>query len=173
MRRVIIAASTTLGIAAGSQLIAGASVYEDCQVAMQSGDRINATLIANTILLFNSKPSDESLAMALECLAFAKGEAYTFDLGESAFIPQSRAEELARERKHSHLIAETERQRKRDAEARLVALRVQEEESDAKRRSEVWLRAAEACERLYRQEPDETITNRVCLDVFLATGLPK
>lgn len=72
-----------------------------------------------------------------------------------------RVEENNRERKqYSEIaadIAELERRRK--------------EQKNAKERT-VWLRVEEACRTLYKKHPDETVTNRICLDLFLVTGLP-
>ena len=42
----------------------------------------------------------------------------------------------------------------------------------AERQDAVLSRVSEACANMYRRNPDATVINAVCLDVFLADGLP-
>lgn len=98
-----------------------------------------------------SNPSYQVLGA--QCLTFATGIEHVYDPVSAAFVRVSRQEE-AREKE------------------RLAAQAKEFEQEKSRRRFAVWSAVFDACEDLYFDEPSQALTNRVCLDYFLESGLP-
>ncbi|PCH67060.1 MAG: hypothetical protein COC12_12060 [Rhodobacteraceae bacterium] len=151
---------------------AQANVYSDCQAAIDAGDRDQARGPAEMMLRFNVIYDTKNRKAISECLTFAMEEQYFYDPLSASFMSTSEMENRAET--YAKREEEQEQERKMQAEIAASAAEFEQhrrEQESAKRRA-VWLRVSEACGRLYKKRPDETVTNRICLDLFLATGLP-
>ena len=171
-----------------------ADIYSDCQAAIEADDRTAALSYATTMMQFNQIWDPKKQTGGADCISYATGKTYVYSFSLGAFAKataaeailvakrkeaaeaaalqdqKAEAERMARIKEARLAKAEAERQ---EALARAEAVRAAVlEAADAKRRALVWTRVLEGCLALYSKNPDETVTNRVCLDVFLETGLP-
>jgi hypothetical protein len=145
---------------------ASADVFENCQTAIDTNDQgiAQAQLDEMKAVKFLFDPAKQQIGVA--CLSLATGEAWFYDT-VSAHFENVQASEAAREQRvaleKSRLMLE--RQMEELAAASALA-------KEATRQIVV-TEMVEACKRLYKDAPDETLTNRVCFDVFLEIGLPE
>lgn len=110
---------------------------------------------------------------ALKCIETATGVVHTYNRSAKTFTTwgtvADREEKKAAAQEEAKRAAEEARrsEEERDAIVSEVA------RSRADRTQAVQSRLFQACGRLYSDNPDTTITNRLCYDVFMATGLPE
>jgi len=155
---------------------ARADTLGDCNAAIAADDKVAAGKAAEVILGYAPGRYTRS-AEILTCLSFAKGEPYAFDETTFKFRPASvianeaekraaaaaeRLREYEDAQRQIRIAEEAARQAERDEKARREA-----------KRAAVTVRLIDACTELYRTHPDETITNKLCFDVFLQIGLPE
>ena len=168
----IIWLATTLIICAQTAL---AGTYSDCTEAIKSGDQSQAKELAATILRFNSFSHDEQITGAA-CLTFAMGQEYVFSIVLNTFAPKAevaaiieatKKEAAGKADEQKRLQEEFDRKRRETRQAQLAAAAANEAQTLA-----VWRRVYEACNELYSNDPNATVTNQICLNVFLETGLP-
>lgn len=131
------------------------------------GDHYAKLLMTSRIVI---PPSDEELGE--RCLKIFTGKEYKyyqefkrFLTNEEFVVEQSRSEKANEERK---LEAERKARQAELEEATRAA-----EMRKAERERAVWERLGEACETLYRRNADTTISNELCFNYFLTTGLPE
>tara|TARA_R110000850_G_scaffold268380_1_gene399967 strand:- start:2817 stop:3320 length:504 start_codon:yes stop_codon:yes gene_type:complete len=160
------------GISALFASTAAADVYEECVAAMADGNKDAAIAATETILRFRPAPrglSDE----VFECFKFATGNDYGYAPRtgllvtlEQQEIAQKEADEEAKiaDRKKAEIQAATDRQKQ-------VEIELAQAEADLRRK--VQTRLVQACGELYQDRPNETITNKLCYDVFMVIGLPE
>jgi hypothetical protein len=155
--------------------VAVADIYTECARAISENDASKALELATTLLRFNSIAIQNQDAGAA-CLSYAMGEEYVYSIGlstlsskreEDARIEAAKAEAAERNAEQKKLQAEEEMLQlaQRKAELAIEAEKQQRQEA-------VWKRVLRACEELYQSDPTSAVTNRICLDVFLETGLP-
>lgn len=154
---------------------ATAGTYSDCTLAIKKGDQAKAKELASALLRFNSFSVDEQMTGAA-CLTYAMNEEYVFSIILNTFVPKGQEEAVVDEKKKAAAERAVEDQRKVAAAlernrlhqlAELAAKAAKQAQIDT-----VWKRVYEACANLYRSDPDTTVTNQICLNVFLETGLP-
>lgn len=178
MRRAILTATLCLMAAPAS-----ADLGDYCLKAIGTGDEAGAKRLADMILFSNTQLPPERAAVSAECLKGVLGQDYVYAASTGKFEPASEHE--VREAERRRKLAE---QRDEERKAREVREDAAKSEAEAKARTEDLLaemelralegqgkvveRLAEACRNLYQRHPDETITNRLCYDVFLNQGLP-
>ena len=143
---------------------AAADIYDDCDRAIEAGDKAAALL--NGKIMLNRRPVPYlELARMKKCLLYATGKEHEYSptLGrvvsaEMALEAKAEADRLAEEKKADERSWEEAKRRTRVAKIQ--------------REQEVFNRLTESCRRLYQKNPDETITNKLCFDLFLSVGLP-
>lgn len=152
--------------------MATADVYDDCILATANGNKEAAIAATETILSFRPAPPGLS-GEVFECFKFATGQDYgyaprtglivTLDQQEIA-LKQIEAEDKIKEQKQAETKAAVDRkkqlEKKRAQDRADLQLRVQS-------------RLIEACNNLYQRNPDETLVNKLCYDVFSVIGLPE
>ncbi len=153
-------------------LPAAASFPEWCAEAYEAGDIVTAERMAKSLIGQTRGYNREDAVAGIECLTRFTGEAYTYHPQSRRFLsPSDREEQAEKDRMEAE-----EREAAMEAEAEqnrlLEDLRDKAEAAQAGRREAVASRLQEACTNLYARQPDETITNKVCLDVFWEIGLP-
>ena len=163
-----------------------ADVYADCQKAIEAGDKAEAEELSALILRFNSLSVANQTAGAA-CLSYAKGKKYTYDIVLEAFVEPAQAEAILKKKRDEAAAKEAKVAGRRAAgkkieaerEAIAAATRIRIAEERAKRKAAqdakiqaVWERVKEVCGALYADDPTEALTRKVCLDLFLVTGLP-
>lgn len=159
-----------------------ADVYADCAQAVAAGDQVAARRFAEQIVRFSPVPGTVREAAEV-CISFGLGDGYLYVDDRQRFM--SEPERVAREKSRQEqdlVLKELEAARRAEREAVAEARRVEnlrrrqlEEAASAAvvaRQAAVWRRVIDACEQLYERRPDETVTNSVCLEVFLERGLP-
>lgn len=152
-----------------------ANIFEDCTQAIAEGDKLKAEELAATMLRFNSiSTADQALGAA--CLSYARGEEYVYVVGPNTFLSKASEETRLKEEKEK-AVARAQESEKRLKERELLELAERKrtaaiEAQKEERRQAVWKRVSEACTELYQDDPEGTVTNQICLDVFLQTGLP-
>ena len=160
----------------------------DCIKAINLGRADEVERLAEAIKGQGEDYSSIARENASECLEAATGTYHRYDPKSESFVPDEIAGE-AKKAEEERKQAERERERKkREQEAALEARRKAIAAGDEKamvessqetleaaqfrREKPVYQRLIEGCENLYRRKPDETITNTLCFDVFLSSGLP-
>lgn len=165
-----------------------ADLGSDCLKAADAGNSALVKQYADMILFSRDKLSEQRAADAAACLLEATGRDYVyapdvrkFELAEehdqAAVERQRQAAEKSRvEREKQARKKEAENKAQAEAaEARAAAerFRADMERREAERHQAVAARLSEACTNLYRRDPDATIANKLCFDVFWAQGLPQ
>lgn len=136
---------------------------EFCVDAKRSGNKELWDFWATHVLGAARDLNQRQLSQASECLEDFPGGPYAYVDGKFMNADQAKLEE------------EAERQAKLDAEeAAAVAaeFRLAAEAEKSKRQFDVLLRLQEGCEAMFKRDPDATITNKLCFDVFMDRGLP-
>jgi hypothetical protein len=162
-----------------------AIIYDDCRAAIAADDRVAARHAAEALLRVAPLPYARRIEIPelLVCLELGMGEPFVFDSTTQGFASVAQASE--QEQRRATLEAERERvvadrwaaapERRHQAAAAQAAARKRLREAQARieaDQAEVRGRLFAACNRLYRTHPDETITNKLCFDVFFQIGLP-
>ena len=156
--------------------MAVADTYADCKEAISANDHEAALKFATRLLRFRniSDPSKQKSGAA--CLTFAKGTEYTYDFAKDGFAEASVVAAALAASQEEFAAREEERAKRESIIAAEKAQRLERErirkEAEAAKVRAVWQRVTDACVKLYQDDPDGTVTNRICLDVFLQTGLP-
>ncbi len=143
----------------------GADDIADCHKAIADNDRTTALFLAQTMLVLPPASSPDVRDRAVQCLAFAFDEPYRFDNTRNAYIADRRPEQSQ----------PAEGRARAEAMVDELSARISEHEAkvrQSKIEAQVLERATAACEKLYLQDPDLAVTNNVCVDIFLRTGLP-
>lgn len=141
---------------------ASAGVYGDCWAAIEAGDTKQVKQLARQIMRLGSIPK-QNRDLALECVNAAMDGEYAYSTVTHEIVPKSRKEELDRAERLLGGVEPDEIER-READAEGLA---HERRAAARRRLE------EACVAQFHVDPDATIMNQLCFDVFLAKGLPE
>lgn len=160
---------TILGLASS---FAKADFYSDCAAAIARGDTEKAQEIAAAMMEFRYVENTAQREAGIACLNFARGIDHEYSRMANAFRPagdDARLREEARAEAAAKREAE-EMARQREL-AKIAEQRVLEAEQ-AQRKQRVWSKVAEACRKTYAEDPTAALTNRVCIDLFLQTGLP-
>lgn len=152
-----------------------ADIYDDCLKAIEADDKTKAEELSALILRFNSLSVEDRTAGAA-CLGFAKGREYVYDIVLEAFVEPAEAEATLKQ-KRAEADAKKAAEALREEAARQEELRLAVEaklleDAKAARIQAVWERVMEVCRALYADDPTEALTRKVCLDLFLVTGLP-
>lgn len=130
-----------------SSAAARADIFTDCLKAIEQNDLEKAKGLANIIRVRRSLQSEEKQQAGAECLSFGLGEKHVYDTATESFTSaQTISERTA---------AELEDRREREERTFTVLSAV-----------------SAACDKVYRVNPDEALTNEVCIEVFLRQGLP-
>lgn len=173
IHRILLPVALSLSVAG----LAQADIYSDCQDAIASRDHVVVKGLAATILRFTNVTTGKKRRIGLNCINHAMSEEYVYDEHNAGFMPKTLAETQfgAREQTRKEL-AESQKRKKQilaELDADAAFLQAQDRARDAERKKAVWRRVLSACNSLYKTHPDQTVTNRVCLDLFLITGLPE
>lgn len=178
-----------------SATAAWGGMADTCVYAVQSGDLVRARHLATVLLSSPSGlPNDEAQAV-MKCVKMMTGQDYTYDPKTRLLSPpQSEygpltelAGRIAEAAQEGHLRAERDRERKAQERAKAEAAAKEEAEESARlaqmraegelirlqRQRSVQERLSEGCSRMYRRDPDATITNSLCYEVFFNQGLPE
>lgn len=165
MRTLLAAVALTLVTASG----AAADVFDDCRAAVRTSDAESARAASTRILFGNGiyVPPDETETVG-QCLELGGKTGYAYSRATGTFVSIALAEAQNR-----RLEAREERKRLEDEKAQAaVELIEQERRARQMREAAVRTQVQISCENLYRLAPDTTITNGICLEVFLRDGLP-
>ncbi|MBM1816228.1 hypothetical protein [Pseudosulfitobacter pseudonitzschiae] len=147
-----------------SALGAHADIYDDCDAAIKAGDKAAALL--NGKIMLNRQPVPYlELGRITKCLSFATGEKHDYSpkFGRVMPVAEIRKAEIEAEKTAQE---EAKKERERQEAEKLARART------FQRELAVLTQLTESCQRLYRQAPDETITNKLCFDIFMNIGLP-
>lgn len=165
----------------------GGGIPDWCLEEIEKGNQDKVRRFAESLLSRPFPYNEEEARNGVECLLHHTGLEYQYSTTAKEFVlPEERAaREAAAEARAAEKAraAEAEKQAERD---RIEAGKREEDEEDqriedmlrraaenqARREAAVAQRLGEACERLYKRAPDETIANKLCFDYFLTTGLP-
>lgn len=147
--------------------VAVADLPLDCAKAIALDRVDDVRRIADQLIKEGGQYSHISLDNAFDCLESATGMLHSYDPETKTFTPDKEAPDLKMK------TATEKRQADKEALERFAETQRKVEEVEARTKREVYLRLIESCENMYRQEPDETITNKLCFDVFLSNGLPE
>lgn len=144
-----------------------------CLEAYEAGDIQTAERMAKTIMGSPHGYNQADAAMGIECLRRFTGETYTYHVASREFVsPADRqareeADRQEAEARKANELAEAERQKFLEEVAQRAEI------DKANRERTVATRLHEACYNLYSRDPEETITNPLCFDVFWRNGLPE
>lgn len=150
---------------------ASANVYDDCTAATAAGDKEAALVAAKTILRFTPAPVGLSNEI-FECLKFATGQEHVYDFRASRIVT---VEEQAIAAQRAEAFAKKiDAMRTKAAEDAALLKANAQANAEKKAASELAVsqRLVEGCRALFKKDPDTTITNKMCYDVFMAIGLP-
>jgi hypothetical protein len=154
---------------------AEAGIYDDCAEAIKNGNHEKAKEYASTLMRFNSFSVSE-LEAGAACLTYAMGREYIYSYALNTFVSKDEEDAMIEASKKKAAEQAAAQQNKLAAADELTRLRRQPElEAQAAKEAQtvaVWKRAYEACSIFYRADPDKTVTNQVCLNIFLETGFP-
>jgi hypothetical protein len=152
---------------------AQADIFDFCLDAVEKNEKERATLFATAILEMRDTVIPENRDAGAKCLAFATGAQYVYDPVSKSFTTPEIAEENQTVQSQKDAIAakaaEIDAKIKEETEQQIAQARKEKEQSQL----EVWTAVLDACKAVYFDEPAQAVTNRICLDVFLETGLPK
>lgn len=150
---------------------------EDC-LSKESGS-IEARVIALGLIDTPRKMSNDEAKPIIRCLLHASGAEYQYDASVGIFYTSNdSADRAIRGSLAAKALAEAEAKAEEATVAAAEAARKSSEiaaataRAKAAREAEVIEQLAASCERLYRRDPDLTIANKLCFDVFFARGLP-
>jgi hypothetical protein len=165
-----------------SNTTAKADIYMDCLAAIKRSDTAEVERLAQKIMDYVQifQPPAQALEIGSQCVSSAKGKEYTFDENSKQFLSREQLEENAAAQIEENRLAEE----KRVEDQRREAARIQQENENQRLEAEaqalkeaqtmeVLLAVKDACKELYFDDPSQALTNNICLDVFLETGLPK
>jgi hypothetical protein len=150
---------------------ANATVYDDCTRATKAGDKEAALTAATKILSFVPAPRylpDE----VFQCLDYATGLKHSYDPASGKILSEEgEIEEAARAKAFAEQIDE---KRTKAEERRVFLLKNSLQIAKMKEARELVVnqRLVEGCRAMFKKEPDQTITNKMCYDVFMIVGLP-
>lgn len=166
---------------------AWADLGDYCLEAMKKGDKAGAQKIADVILFSNTPMSSDRAKTSAECLRAVTGLEYIYVDETAKFEPAAGYEQREAERRRK-LAAQRQKDREEAAkqraekaaeaaaaaerQARTDQMMVEAAQRAAERERAVSERLALACENMFRRDPDATMTNRLCFDVFWRAGLP-
>lgn len=131
---------------------------DECQAALSKGDSAAFHQVAEAIKLRQDVFNTDARERAEACLSEGYGEPWEYWFGSSSFEPTAAIE--ARIKAHSDAKAAA-----RQAEAKAVA---DEAENAERVATLVYL----SCSNLFAQDQVAAMTNQLCVDTFLANGLP-
>ena len=160
-----------------------ADLGDDYITAIEAGNDTRVDRLVDMILFSKSVMSPERAAKSIECLKKATGEDYIYFGQTGKFVlptdlERIRAEQAAKDEQQrvraAAIAAEQEANREEEAKAQAEreAFSAQLAELKMKREADVTGRLAEGCTAMYRRDPDATITNDLCFDLFFRIGLP-
>ena len=129
-------------------LPAQADVFDNCMDATERGDRPAALAATSTILEITPAPSDLPDGV-FRCFEFATGEQHIYVPSDQKIMSRSALQESLNNN--------------------IKSLVKQADDWQDKVRS----RRISACKNLYKKDPDTTILNPICYDIFMVTGLPE
>lgn len=161
MNRILTAALLT-----AAPTFAFADLPLDCAKAITMNKVDDVRQIADQIMEQGGEYSTIGLRNAHECLEAATGVIHSYDPETGMFTPDKEATHLKLKS------AAEEREAAKDRERQLEEARSEQAKRQAERKQQAYRRLVEGCENMYRREPDETITNKLCFDIFTVTGLP-
>lgn len=136
---------------------------EACLDAKNSGNNERWLFWGNHIVESGRDLTLRQQNQAAKCLKDFPGGPYIYQNGQ--FIAEDMAEAAA----ETHDKAETEANA---ARARLADYQEQMAQQAVERRVRVVEQLQDSCTAMFRQDPDEAITNRMCFDLFMEQGLP-
>lgn len=164
-----------------------ADVFADCAQAVAAGDRQAAKKAADILLVgAGTLVPPEHIEIAGECVKMGRDRPYAYSKLRQRYRPVAKAKAdndvYASQEAQREYAIEARRKQLQDS-ARREKLRNESLENAKARRAaaahrktvrerEVLQRLAVACSHLYKTDPDITITNKLCFDVFFTTGLP-
>ena len=171
-----------------------ADIYADCQTAIEARDKEKAEELSN-LMLESKLIALSHRADGAKCVSFAKGKEYYYDINLKAFVDLTQpgaaqraiAAKLGEEKRDlaklrikkaaaDKINADNEAvaTAKLKAEQEIMAAQraAAMEANEAAKIQSVWARVMEVCSELYADDPTEALTRKVCLDLFLVTGLP-
>jgi hypothetical protein len=174
----------TLSLGLYSALPAHASIFKDCQDAVERGDAPKALQLAEVISRFNTAPSPSDQLLGAACFTFAMGEQFIYSVAAGAFVPAGKEaaailkeqEELALQQERSERQAEENRRIVEEQERlsqEMAWAAENEQKARAAREATVIAAAYEACQELFRRDRVASLTNERCIQFFMVTGLPE
>lgn len=154
-----------------------------CIGAIQMNDKTTAKVIADEITQWQQFTGSELREKAETCVRFSLGEGWSYSFGQRRMVSVDEVRRLEAERITSNAQASAqnlqrlaaERARSADADAKSR----QQELAEAEARLQAQLRAQRvavavdgACRELFFADRNSALTNSVCVEVFMETGLP-
>ena len=170
LMRLLLVAAALLTVSA-----AHARSPEWCIEGLETGDetllRNNVDRLLNESAVYN----DAEIEMATRCLKAHKGFDYVYDpetgrfftANQFAFEQGRRAAEAAKKKRDEAAAKEAAERARQAAEVDAIVAKAK-----ADREFSVAQRLRKGCENMYRRDPDATITNQMCFDLFWRYGLP-
>lgn len=168
------------GLAAFANPVTAEKDIEDCRAALASKDKEDFEKASERLMEWRNTPSAAMRFAAIDCLAEGTGEPWVYEVKTGRLVPKSQAAAVlaaAREpeireaaQREKEVIAQRERREKLEAERQKIL--VAAEERRRKRRQEVLEAMSDACVQLFYRDRVSAMTNRICVDVFLETGMP-
>lgn len=149
---------------------------ELCRSAVEAGDDAAFQAAADQLLDLRNIWNTEAIPIASECLTNGYGTAWAYSVPQSRFVSKDQVDAEAKAASDANAaIAQAAAEEKAAAEARAAALVAAEAEREALRRANA-ARVAElvhaSCATLLDRDQVAAMTNSVCVESFLANGLP-
>ena len=159
----------------------------ECLKAVDAGNVTLAKQYADMILFSAGKLSAERAADAAACLLAVTGQNYVYAADIRKFEAADEHDQAVVERQRqtaekNRVVRENEaKKRAADEKDKAAAAKAQAavdqfkadlDRVETERHLAVAARLYEACANLYRLNPDSTISNKMCFDVFWERGLP-
>lgn len=161
-------------------LPAQADFASSCVGAIEEGDDSKAAMFSRMLLARPRQLDKVGQANGLRCIEHATGIAHKYDRDLGRFYsPDQQAEIDAEKAQIEGQKAAEVAAAKAEAEAKAADdkawAQIEADAAKAKfdRESAVLARLDEGCANMYQRDPDATITNPLCFDVFFRTGLPR
>lgn len=149
---------------------------EQCRSAVEAGDDAAFQAAAAQLIALRHIWNSQAISIASECLTKGYGTAWAYSVPQSRFVSKDQVDAEAKVASDANAaIAQAAAEEKAAAEARAAALVAAEAEREALGRANA-ARVAElvhaSCTTLLDRDQVAAMTNSVCVESFLANGLP-
>lgn len=141
-------------------------LVDRCEAAAKSGDQVEFGSVEGEVRALRNVFDTARIAALEECLTDGSGETWFYHPPSAKFMTQTEYEV-------SYRIAEEAKRRTADAEAKARAEARDLAKSKADNASRVAALVYASCNTLFRSDQVAAMTNQLCVESFLTSGLPQ